>query len=43
MLNCRKYPFVQDNRHFKHENIKLNQNYIWDTLEIDWKEVQCDF
>ena len=21
------------------ENVKLNQNYIWDTLEIDWKEV----
>ena len=23
----------------KPENIKLNENYIWDTLEIDWKEV----
>ena len=23
----------------KAENIKLNKNYIWDTLEIDWKEV----
>ena len=21
------------------ENVKLNRNYIWDTLEIDWKEV----
>ena len=21
------------------ENIKLNKNYIWDTLEIDWNEV----
>ena len=21
------------------ENIKLNKNYIWDMLEIDWKEV----
>ena len=20
-------------------NVKLNRNYIWDTLEIDWKEV----
>ena len=20
-------------------NIKLNKNYLWDTLEIDWKEV----
>ena len=23
----------------KSEDIKINQNYIWDTLEIDWKEV----
>ena len=27
----------------KSENIKLNQNYIWDTLEIDWKEVSVTF
>ena len=27
----------------KPENIKLNQNYIWDTLEIDWKEVSVTF
>ena len=25
------------------ENIKLNKNYIWDTLEIDWKEVAVTF
>ena len=24
-------------------NIKLNTNYIWDTLEIDWKEVTVTF
>ena len=23
----------------KAKNIKLNKNYLWDTLEIDWKEV----
>ena len=23
----------------KPEIIKVNKNYIWDTLEIDWKEV----
>ena len=23
----------------KPQNIKLNGNYIWDTIEIDWKEV----
>ena len=27
----------------KAENIKLNTNYIWDTLEIDWKEVTVTF
>ena len=27
----------------KPEIIKLNQNYIWDTLEIDWKEVSVTF
>ena len=25
------------------ENIKLNKNYIWDMLEIDWKEVTVTF
>ena len=27
----------------KAENIKQNKNYIWDTLEIDWKEVAVTF
>ena len=27
----------------KAENIKLNKNYILDTLEIDWKEVMVTF
>ena len=27
----------------KAENIKLNKNYIWNTLEIDWKEVTVTF
>ena len=27
----------------KPENIKLNKNYLWDTLEIDWKEVSVTF
>ena len=27
----------------KPENIKLNKNYIWDMLEIDWKEVTVTF
>ena len=27
----------------KPDNIKLNKNYIWDMLEIDWKEVTVTF
>ena len=27
----------------KAENIKLIKNYLWDTLEIDWKEVIVTF
>ena len=27
----------------KPEDIKLNKNYLWDTLEIDWKEVTVTF
>ena len=27
----------------KPENIKLNKNYLWDTLQIDWKEVMVTF
>ena len=25
------------------ENIKLNKNYLWDQLEIDWKKVAVTF
>ena len=27
----------------KAENIKLNKNYLWDTMEIDWKEITVTF
>ena len=27
----------------KPENVKLNQNYIWDTSELDWMEVNVTF
>ena len=27
----------------KAENGKLNKNYLWDILEIDWKEVTMTF
>ena len=27
----------------KPEDIKLNKNYLWDMMEIDWKEVTVIF
>ena len=27
----------------KSENVKLRGNYIWDVMEIDWKEVNMTF
>ena len=27
----------------KAKNIKLNKKYLWDTLEIEWKEVNVTF
>ena len=27
----------------KPKTIKLNKNYLWDTMEIDWKEVTVTF
>ena len=25
------------------DNVKLNKDYIWDILEVDWKEVKVTF
>ena len=27
----------------KPKNIKVNKNYLWDTMEIDWKEIMMTF
>ena len=27
----------------KPANVKLNHNYIWEAIEIDWKEVNATF
>ena len=27
----------------KAKNVKLNKNYLWDTLEMDWREVAVTF
>ena len=34
---------MQSKGTLKAENIKLNKNFIWDTLEIDWKKVTVTF
>ena len=43
MQNSRQYTFIQITGMLRAENIKLNKNYIWNTLEIDWKEVTVTF
>ena len=35
--------FSQITGKLKPENVKLNQKYIWDTTELDWKEVNMTF
>ena len=42
MQNSRQHLFKITGM-LKAENIKLNKNYIWDMLEIDWKKVTVTF
>ena len=46
-LNCVKQQVVFNLFKIKGtleaENIKLNKNYLWERLEIDWKEVTVTF
>ena len=47
LLNYAKQPvafiYLELQAHLKAKNIKLIKNYLWDTLEIDWKEVTVTF
>ena len=43
MQNSRQYTLFKIIGMLKAKNIKLNKNYIWDTLGIDWKEVTLTF
>ena len=43
MQNCKWHPFVQITGTLETKSIKLNKYYIWDMLEIDWKEVIVTF
>ena len=40
MQNSRKYTFIQIRGKLTPESIKFKKNWIWDVLEIDWKEVK---
>ena len=40
MQNSRKYTFIQNKSELTPENVKFKKNWIWDVLEIDWKEVK---
>ena len=46
-LNCVKqevvYIFFKIRGTLKPKNIKLNKNYLLDTIKIDWKEVTVTF
>ena len=37
------YTFIQIKGTLKSGDIKLNRNYLWDTLEIDWNKVTITF
>ena len=40
MQNSRKYTFVQNKREINSKSIKFKKTWIWEVLEIDWKEVK---
>ena len=39
MQNSRKHTFIQNKREINSRIYKNQENWIWDALEIDWKEV----
>ena len=43
MYNCKSIHLFKITGMLKPENVKLNQNYICDTIEIGWKEVNVTF
>ena len=43
MQNSRQYTFIKITGMLKAENIMLNKYYIWDILQIYWKEVTVIF
>ena len=40
MQNSRKYTFIQNKREINSRKYKIQENWIWNVLEIDWKEVK---
>ena len=43
MLDSRYIHLYKIRGMLKPEDVKLNKNYLWDTMEIDWKKVTVTF
>ena len=43
LQNIRKPSPIQNHRHINSEDIRLNKNYLWDTLEINWDKIKLLF
>ena len=43
LQNIRKSPSIQITGTLKSEDIRLNKNYLWDTLEIKWDKIKLLF
>ena len=39
MQNSKKHSFIPNKREINSRKYKIQENWIWDVLEIDWKEV----
>ena len=43
MQNVRKSSLIQITGTLTSKDIKLNKNYLWDTLEINWDKIKLSF
>ena len=43
LQNIRKSPLIQNHRHIDIRRNQAEQNYLWDTLEINWDKIKLSF
>ena len=43
LQNIRKSSPIQNHSTLTSEDIRLNKNYLWDTLEINWDKIKISF